>query len=124
LVAVSGYGGSEDAVRTGESVIAYHGTRDLAAILVDSLRPWPNAFCGGHICFARTPEMARIFGIVLEVDLDGLPVEWDHGEGRVHRDVPAERILAIVPGGEKVWDPAWEDPALRVNHSACLRIAA
>lgn len=107
-------------------MIAYYGHPDAARLLVEGI-PLEDE-CDGcldrHICLGWSPELSRNFGPVLEVDITGLPVEWELGEGRIHEPISAERVLRILP--EPItpnWD-GWEDPLYRTNHRECLRRGA
>jgi len=99
--------------------IAYHGTRHLREVLREGLCP-RSAFGGcRHVCLAAHPALAANFGTVLRVDVTGLPVVWEKGEGRLHEPVDRARIRPLGVRPEPSWD-GWEDPAIRHNHIACL----
>jgi hypothetical protein len=99
--------------------IAYHGTRRLREVLREGLTP-QSAFGGcRHVCLAARPELAANFGTVLRVDVSGLEVVWEKGEGRIHEAIPRERIRPLGLRPTPSWD-GWEDPGLRHNHIACL----
>jgi hypothetical protein len=73
----------------------------------------------GCLCLAERPALAANFGTVLRVDITGLEVVWEKGEGRIHAPIGRERLRPLGHRPDPSWD-GWEDPALRHNHVACL----
>jgi hypothetical protein len=106
-------------------MIGYHGLANVSRALSLGILAADDPSCGcyrpPHICFAERPELAANFGTVLRVDLSGLDVIWESGEGRLHEaNVPPWRLSLLDYCPVPSWD-GWEDPALRVNHIACRR---
>lgn len=103
-----------------EREIAFHGTLSPLHALNDGLKASPTQGCArGHICLAERPEVAANFGTVLEVDVRDLDVVWEQGEGRFHGDIAPERLRGYGYAPRPDWQ-GWSDPALRINHRACL----
>src|SRR4051794_32754695 len=67
-----------------EGSVAYHGTRNAAALLAEGLVPQPSPSGCAHICLALRPEVAANFGEVLVVDASGLRLNFELGEARHH----------------------------------------
>lgn len=106
-------------------MIGYHGLADVSrAFSIGILAaddPSYGCYQPPHICFAERPELAANFGTVLAVDLHGVDVVWERGEGRAHiANVPPWRLSLYSRDVAPSWDH-WEDPALRVNHVACRK---
>lgn len=76
------------------------------------------------ICLAEHPYLGfAIFGenaVTLMVDVTGLPVEWELGEGRLFEPIPPERLEVMDPQPCLGHFSGWSDPGLRGNHSASL----
>ena len=109
-------------------MIAFHATRNLEAVLREGLRPqaWRSESVA-DICLAEHPYLCHaIYGdtrTVLLVDITGLPVEWELGEGRIFEPIEPQRLEVMDPQPSEGHWSGWEDPALRTNHSASLRRA-
>jgi hypothetical protein len=115
--------------------IAYHGTKQLSAVLADGLRcsPWPGYGCPfGHVCLTDLPEIAAALALgpnggIVAVDLTqlDLPSEGFVGhEMRLHNDVPASALTRytepVTSSMEKHVDPALVYE--RGQHPTCLRL--
>ena len=57
------------------SEILYHGSRNIGKILREGILQKHATHCScRHIWLARTPEDAKPYGDVVEVDMSGLPI--------------------------------------------------
>jgi hypothetical protein len=101
--------------------VAFYGHPEAERFVSDGIPLEPAMGGCEHICLGWSPELSANFGPVLVVNTEGLDIEWDLGEGRTHEPIPAEHVLGILTPQPKANWEGWEDPALRINHSACLQ---
>jgi len=111
-------------------VIGYHGTDDVGPVLREGLLRVKATSLGcphGHICIAKTPELAACYGDhVIEIeltDLNGVS-EFVGLEGRVHNDIPPER-LKLYDRPVQPSDVGHIDPGLtpEQQHPACIALS-
>ena len=102
-------------------MIAYHGTRYPEFAKRCGLIPVvkPYGCQRGHICLAERPQVAANFGTVFRVDIEGLDVVWEEGEGRFHGAIPPSRLTPLCYRPAPDWE-GWSDPSIRGQHKACL----